>query len=331
MAHRPPLPRTARPAPRPARRPPGATAVVTLLLVLVVSVLAACSGGADTASDDSGGADGAETQAERPNGVSADLEGLRGSARDAVEARRAAPMTRQVIRTGEVTLQAEDVTGLRDEVDGLVQRYGGYISSERSFTDDKGRLVEDRLVLRVPSSRYDRVMSGFAEVATVLAPSTKSEDVTTEVIDVDSRVRTAEVSLDRLRNFLQRSVDVDAMIRLESEIAEREAELASLRAQQDYLEDQTSLATISVTLQRPPEDEPRDPSGDDGFLAGLSGGWDALKAVVVVAATILGAMIPFALVAALLGVPLLLVLRATRRRRPVVPPPATASQGMPAS
>ena len=309
----------------PTSRPRRAAAVLALLVALVLAVLAACSGGMDTASDESaGGSDGGDVAVERPAGASADLKGLRGSARDgaAVEARRAAPLTRQVIRTGEVTLQAEDVTGLRDEVDGLVQRHGGYVSSERSFTDDRGRLVEDRMVLRVPSSRYDRVMSGFAEVATVLAPSTKSEDVTTEVIDVDSRVRTAEVSLDRLRGFLQRSVDVNALIRLESEMAEREAELASLRAQQDYLEDQTSLATISVTLQRPPEDGPRDPSGDDGFLAGLAGGWDALKGVVVVAATILGALTPFALVAALLGVPLLLVWRATRRRRPVAPPPA---------
>jgi Flp pilus assembly protein TadB len=129
------------------------------------------------------------------------------------------------------------------------------------------------------------------------------------------------VSLSRLRKFLGRSHDVNALIRLESEIAQREADLASLRAQQDYLDDQTSLATLTVTLQRPPAREPVD-AGDAGFLAGFSGGWRALTGVLVVAVTVVGAVLPFALVAALLGVPLALALRAARRRRPVTAPPA---------
>ena len=330
MVHRPQLRLTGDGAPKSQPRRRGAVPALSLLFALLVALLVtACSsgGGLGTGGDDSGGG-GESLEAEGGDG-DAGLRGLggqEGRKPTADLAARVGPLTRQVIRTGEVTLQAEDVAGLREEVDRLVQRYGGYVSSERSFTDDEGRLVEDRLVLRVPSARYDRVMSDFAEVATVLAPSHETDDVTTEVIDVDSRVRTAEVSLDRLRSFLRRSTDVDAMIRLESEMAEREADLASLRAQQDYLEDQTSLATISVTLQRPPEDEPAEASGD-GFLAGLAGGWAALKEVLVVTATVLGALIPFALVAAILGVPLLLALRSARRRRPVTPgqapPPAT--------
>jgi hypothetical protein len=245
---------------------------------------------------------------------------------------RAAPMTRQVVRTGEVTLQADDVPALRDDVDRLVQRVGGYVSSEKSFTDERGRLVEDRVVLRVPSARYADVLAGFEEVATVLAPSTTSDDVTTEVIDVDARVRTAEVSLDRLRKFLGRSNDVNTLIRLESEVAQREADLASLRAQQDYLRDQTSLATITATLQAPPPpDVTAAHATGGGFLAGLSGGWRALQGVLVVALTLLGALLPFALVAALVGGPVLLAVRATRRRRAASPPAAPVPQGMPGS
>ena len=292
-----------------------------LLCLVAAFLLAACSGGGTTAD---GGGSSEDAPAGASDSVSArDLKAQAGvpGVPGARSVGRTAPLEREVIRTGEATLRAEDVPGLRDDVGRLVDRFGGYVASERSVNDDAGRLVEDRLVLRIPSSRFDQLMSELAEVATVLQPSTKTEDVTTEVIDVDSRIRTAEVSLDRLRSFLRRSNDVNALIRLESEIAEREADLASLRAQQDYLEDQTSLATLTVTLQRPPNDEPGD-DDDGGFLAGLSGGWDALMGVLVVTATLVGAVIPFVLVAALVGVPVLLVLRATRRRRPAGPPPA---------
>ncbi len=297
-------------------------------MLALLALLTACSGGVGSMSSDAGG--GSENAGGDVDGMTAERAAdSSGGVKVAGQLERAAPMARQVIRTGEATLQADDVTGLREEVGRLVQRYGGYVSSERSFNDPRGRLVEDRLVLRVPSTRFDQLLADFAEIAVVLDPTTKEDDVTTEVIDVDSRVRTAEVSLDRLRSFLRRSADVNALIRLESEMAEREADLASLRAQQDYLEDQTSLATITLTLQRPPEDEPAQQSGD-GFLAGLAGGWTALKGVVVVAATLLGAVVPFALAAAVIGVPVALVLRGLRRRRPpatTATPPAPAPGG----
>jgi hypothetical protein len=326
-AHRPHLGRTRTALAAPRRQRAGAAAALLALLALG---LTACSSGSDSGGSSAASADRAGG-GEYSSGTDAGgtLDSLPVGSGDAPAAakqvRRAAPLVRQEIRTGELTLQGDDVQGLRDEVDRLVQRYGGYVSSEKSFTDEEGRLVEDRLVLRIPATRYDRVLSGFGEVGTVLEPTSKTVDVTTEVIDVDSRIRTAEVSLERLRSFLSRSNDVNALIRLESEMAEREADLASLRAQQDYLEDQTSLATLSVTLQRPPEEEPGDLGDDGGFLAGLSGGWTALKGVLVVAVTLIGALVPFALAGALVGVPLLLVVRATRRRRSPAPPPAAPS------
>ena len=64
------------------------------------------------------------------------------------------------------------------------------------------------------------------------------------------------------------------IIAIESDLARRQADLDSLKSQQAWLEDQTSLSTINVHLARPqvqaPEDEAR------GFLAGLEDGWDAL-------------------------------------------------------
>ena len=70
------------------------------------------------------------------------------------------------------------------------------------------------------------------------------------------------------------------MIRLESEIARREANLASLQAQQRYLDDQTSLSTIARhdarARRRGAAAAKDDPLEDAGFLTGLQNGWNAL-------------------------------------------------------
>jgi hypothetical protein len=77
----------------------------------------------------------------------------------------------------------------------------------------------------------------------------------------------------------------------------------------------------------PPDEAEKqdDPLADAGFLTGLRNGWDALVDVAIVAATAVGALLPFLGVLALVLVPFLVWVRTNRRRRGAVtapPPPA---------
>lgn len=292
-----------------------------LVAIVTAGALTACT----ATTSESGTDDSAASESEV---ASLDV-GAAGGGADSVESSRAgtpgraAIQTRAVIATGEVTVVGQDLGAVRDDLDRLLGRFGGTVAEERTVIDEgEGEPRRSQLVLRVPSPRFDEMMAAFDDIGRVTETQREEVDVTTEVIDVAARIRTAEVSLRRLRAFLGRAGAVDTVIRLESEIAQREADLASMRAQQDYLDDQTSLATIRLLMQA--ADRPGSPGDgleDAGFVTGLRNGWNALLDVVVVAATVVGAMVPFAVVAALVGTPLLLWLRGRRRR--TVAPPAT--------
>lgn len=298
-------------------------AVAAVLVAVLLVGLSACSSGEES----SAGSDA---------GSSSDMEGYDGLTTESLEeapaadedggvdgAGRVGVQTRAVISTGRVELETADLVEARSQVERLLGRFGGYVGREETVSDD-GRASRSTLQLRVPSQHFSTVMGSFADLGKVLSTKRESEDVTTEVIDVDSRIRTQEVSLSRLRKFLARATKVTDMIRIESEIARREADLASLRAQQEFLADQTSLATITLTMVLPPEkaEEDEDPLEDAGFLTGLRNGWDALTDVAVVAATAAGALLPFAVALGLVLVPLVVWLRSGRRRRAVMTPPA---------
>mgnify|MGYP006181480377 CR=1 FL=1 len=45
--------------------------------------------------------------------------------------------------------------------------------------------------------------------------------------------------------------DIEDLLRYEQQITQREAELQSLKAQQSYLADQTSMSTVTVYLSTP--------------------------------------------------------------------------------
>jgi hypothetical protein len=135
------------------------------------------------------------------------------------------------------------------------------------------------------------------------------------VVDVEARIASQRRSIDRIRVLLDQASDIDDVVRIESELAQREAELDSLLQRQEELSGLTALATVTVNFVSTGEDE-----ADLGFLTGLRGGWDAFVEGAKVASAIIGAILPFAIAALVVGLPSWLL---WRRHRPA--PPATTA------
>ncbi len=218
------------------------------------------------------------------------------------------PLSRAVISTGQITLHAKTVSTARAKVMRLVTSWNGTVADEQSSSDEHGRMADTTMTLRVPSARFSEAMNALGELGEVDEQSRKSEDVTTKVIDNDARVRAAERSIRQIENLLSRAEKLGDIIAIESDLARRQADLDSLKSQQAWLADQTSLSTINLYLSRSGDGSPREDEAR-GFLAGLDGGWTAFKGATVLLLTAVGAVIPFAVLMLLLGVPLWLVVR----------------------
>jgi hypothetical protein len=278
---------------------------------LVIVVLIALFNRSDDAlsADPAGGSSGADAKV-APGNELADEGGSTGAGRDAVGTPAVAtqPMTRAVISTGQVSLRPDSVNRARAEVMRLVTSWGGAVADEQTGSDHRGRIVDSTITVRVPSTRFSEAMSAFARLGTVDQQSRESEDVTTKVIDNDARVRAAERSIRQIENLLGRAQRLSDVIAIESDLARRQADLDSLKSQQAYLADQTSLSTINVYLSRTASARPAEHEAR-GFVAGLDDGWTAMKAATVVLLTVIGAVLPFAVVLLVLGLPLWLLVR----------------------
>jgi hypothetical protein len=274
--------------------------------------LGGCAGGGDgDGAADRAAPAAAEAGAPDNAGTGSDLASLRTT-----RELRDAP-TVAVISTGTVSLESADVAKARFDVQKIVDVHHGTISQSETSTGDDGKPETARLVLRIPSADFSQVMRELEDVAELQSSTEGSEDVTAQVIDTEARVRAQEKSLRQFEALLVRADTLQEIIALENQISRRQADLDALKATQAYLEDQTTLSTITVHLER--TTEPQKDDGDAGFLSGLERGWDGLVATTVGLVTLLGLLLPFALVIALLGVPLWLVLRTQRRRRPAAP------------
>jgi hypothetical protein len=234
-------------------------------------------------------------------------------------------LTRDVIQTANVSVRARDVGEALVQLRALVSSVQGVVADEHTTTGRSGDPRRSVLTLRVPSTAFDAVLRDIDDLGRVASQQVSTEDVSTQVVDVEARIVSAERVLRRIRGLLESANDFSDVLSLEAELARREADLASLRAQQAYLEDQTSLSTITLSLQRssatpaPPEPEPA------GFVAGLGVGWDFLAGLVTGGRTALGVLTP--LLVLLVPIALLLwwlvrvALRRVPGRQPAEDPP----------
>ncbi len=230
---------------------------------------------------------------------------------------------RRQVRAGDLRLRVKDVPAAAAKVRALAIGAKGFIADEKTSSDptpvpqEDAKLIppdrdrgESVLTMRVPEVALDRVMDQVAGLGTLVSRGQSSTDVTGQYIDTASRLRTQRESVDRVRLLLSRATKLGDVVQIESQLARRQADLESLQAQLAALEDQTTLATLTVSLA-PLAATPVTAPPQGAFVAGLADGWDALVKSVSVALTIVGAVLPFALLAAALALPVL----ALRRRR----------------
>ncbi|MFF7610094.1 DUF4349 domain-containing protein [Streptomyces parvulus] len=295
------------------RRPLPAVAAVLLAAALA---LAGCSSGGDSGAD-SAAKGVAPSAADDGRGAAGGDGHAAGPGAEAATAPPKAAAT-HIIRTASLTVQVEDVPKALDQARTTVENAGGYVGDEDTSRDGDGR-ERTRLELRVPVDAYQDVLDDLEGAGKLLHRGAKAQDVTEQVVDTESRIKSQRASVARVRELMDRATKLSDVVTLEGELSSRQTELEALLAQQASLKDRTSLATITLSLSEAPVDAAGD--DDPGFLDALAGGWDAFVTMLRWLAVALGAALPFAAVALLL---LLVWLRVVRPRLPRRPAPAAA-------
>lgn len=291
------------------RRSPAPLALLAALVAAAV-LLAGCTvGGDESAGAESSQGDGAEAGAP----LTAGGGGTGGAAEPAsapisIVSARVVP-GKAVIRTGELVVRVEDVAAAAEQAARTALAAGGSVEAEeRSSGGDGGSAV---VVLRVPPAAFEATLRRLADLGEELERRRGTQDVTEQVVDLDTRIASQRASVARVRALLDRADTIGEIVQVEAELTRRTADLESLEARLAVLEEQVEQATITLRLEG--EDGAGALAGGPlGFGDGLQAGWDALVAVGRAVGVTAGALLPFTPVLLLAG----LLWRARSRRTP---------------
>ncbi|MBM6403964.1 DUF4349 domain-containing protein [Phycicoccus sp. CSK15P-2] len=327
------MPSTARPT-----RPTTRLAGVAASALLALAALTACSGagdqGAGGAADSSASDVGAVSEQELAESDAADpsapVQRTQGAATTDVAA---AVADRKLARRAAVSLEVADIAAAADRLRVVAAGKEGIVVAEEMAVEPDAPAEDGTtsprpsgygtVTIAVPTDGLDATLDEVAKVGTVLSRTTSTDDVTAQLVDTTSRVKSMQASVDRVRALMADATELSDVVALEAELSRRQADLEALQQQLAGLEDRVALSPVTVNLSTPGAERPEeDPTG---FLAGLAAGWDAFTTSVRLLLTLLGALLPFAVAGALVVLPLVVWLRRRRTPATATPPPAAPS------
>lgn len=319
--------------------------MAALAAIAVVGLSSGCSGSSAKGSASSaakpaaGGSGGGLSGDVAPNQAAPSAGSPAGSGQKSLA--KAPVAGRSLVYTATLTVHTKDVASATANAENLAASNGGFVGTENSQSGtapDSQGLTQSTVTLRVPSTAFDKVIDQLGTGGSVQNETRSASDVTTQVVDTNTRISAQQASIARITELMKSATNLSDVVSLEGELSHREADLESMQAQQASLSDQVSLSTITVTFLTPtaPATTPV-AEHQNALQRGLHNGWAAFLGTAKVLLIIVGALLPFAILAAILWWPVTRLIRvtATLRRRmasalaPSPPPSRWQSPGMP--
>src|SRR5450759_1206200 len=233
--------------------------------------------------------------------------------------------THHLLRTGDLSLLVARGTLLSsvDRINAMTRGMGGYVMSSALGSESPGMpgpieplplnsgtapAANDKpattigtdpyatLTVRVPESSFDAAVKRFAALGDVQSVSTSSDDVTSQYVDLQARLRHYRAVERRLVRFLAATDNVNQMLAVQDRIDNVQLTIEQLSAQLKSLHETTTYGTLSIFLREKgvPQAGAIDPS--DTFTGTLLHSIKVFGHGARVTGLVLTALLPFVVV-----------------------------------
>lgn len=211
--------------------------------------------------------------------------------------------------------------------------YSSHPTSESRQNEGKAQTAPATVVnviVRVPAQQFAATIDEICAIGgRILHQKISGQDVTEEYIDLEARIRTKRALEAQFLEIMKQARKVSDALEVQSQLAEVRTEIERLEGRRRFLENQSALSTINITLHTP---APVVAATTRGFFyeikAAFGDGVDTAAEIILNIIRFVIVMIPIAL---FIIAPAWFVFKFLRRRidwpRRPAPAPSAPSQG----
>lgn len=179
---------------------------------------------------------------------------------------------RKIVQTAQLKMQVKDVGNSYGDVTRIATTAGGFVST--SNVSNAGESQVATLSLRIPTARYQQVLSDLRALGVKVENETSNaNDVTEEYADLQSRQRNLEAAETQLLTLLGNARTVAEVLQVQDRLTSVRGQIEQAKGRQQLLDKLSDLATISVTLRPVPAGATQ--VSDGGLRAQVDEAWAA--------------------------------------------------------
>ncbi|MDL4841090.1 DUF4349 domain-containing protein [Aquibacillus rhizosphaerae] len=235
--------------------------MIGTFIIAISIILVACSGGesaqesSDTATTEDSGAtmNGEESKDEMSMANENFAEGENAEEDDNAEENSTPDIPeqteRKVIYNATLNIEVKDYTTTVNTIEAKVQENGGYIVESNTYGGSEDEFSAGMMRVRIPQQQFQSFIDVIEEGSVkVLERNVSGEDVTEQYVDLESRLKSKRVVEERLLSFMEQAEKTEDLLTISGDLAKVQEEIEQITGKMNYLENQSSLATVTIQI-----------------------------------------------------------------------------------
>ena len=155
----------------------------------------------------------------------------------------------KIIKEGNLRFETNDLEATYAQIQTAVKSNNASIQNDTEGKDYG--TVFRKLIIRVPSKNFDPFLTAISKgVSYFDNKEITSQDVTTEFIDIEARLKAKKVLENRYIELLKKANKVSEMLEIEAQLSAIREEIEAKQGQLNYMQNRVSFSTISIEFYK---------------------------------------------------------------------------------
>ncbi len=161
---------------------------------------------------------------------------------------------RKIINNAELTIETDAPNEGQQKIATIAEKHGGFVViSESKQNDAVSQNVAStvvNVVVRVPAQKFQATIDEIRAVGgRILYQKTAGQDVTEEYIDLEARIRTKRALETQFLEIMKQARKISDAMEVQTQLADVRTQIEQLEGRRRFLENQSALSTINITLR----------------------------------------------------------------------------------
>lgn len=167
-----------------------------------------------------------------------------------------AAIDRKIIRNADLTIEVPSPTETQHSIVSIAEAHGGFVvtseAKQRDGNEPTKRTLDIKLVVRIPENQFGGALDKIRGLASNLShENVTGQDVTEEFIDLEARIKTQRALEVQFLQIMRQAGKIVDALEVQRQIADVRTEIERLEGRKRFLENRSSLSTITVNIQAP--------------------------------------------------------------------------------